>query len=311
MISFTSPVFNAWISALRLRTLCLATACTLLGSGVAFAVGCFDFPILILTVLTAIGLQLSANLANDLGDYQHGTDITGERVGPKRAVQSGLISVREMKTGIMIAVIFAAVSGCLLIYQAVKYLSIVQIAVFLFLGISAIIAALKYTAGNNPYGYRGWGDFFSFLFFGPVAVIGTYFLHVHVFDFHPVLPSVSMGLLTIAVLNVNNMRDIDNDRKSGKFTVPVCIGIKNAKRYHAALIIGACLCAVLYNLIYACAYWYQFAYLVVFIFLFRGLKNIIRTTDPESLDPYLKQTSILTLLFSILFSVCINPDLLI
>lgn len=298
--------FKTWISALRFRTLCLAIACTILGSGVAYASGTFDIPVFILTILTATFLQLLSNLANDLGDYRQGTDITGERVGPERAVQSGIISAGEMKIGIIIAMLISCICGGYLILHASTYLSAKQIILFFVLGIASIIAAVKYTAGKNPYGYMGLGDFFSFLFFGPIAVIGTYFLHTHTFDFRPILPALSMGFLTASVLNVNNMRDIENDKKSGKITIPVRIGLKNAKKYHAVLIIGAFLCAFGYGILYVHGHLYQLSYLAIFILFFIILKNIFKTSENKLLDPYLKQTSISTLIFSIIFSICIN-----
>lgn len=226
---------KSWISALRPRTLFLAVATALCGSGIAYSTDKFSTTIFILTILIATILQLLSNMANDLGDFQHGTDITGERVGPKRTVQSGAITPRQMKKGIVIAMVFAAIVGLLLVYIALQFMQIGYILTFLALGAACIIAAIKYTAGKNPYGYKGLGDIFSFTFFGLVSVVGTYFLHTHVVDFQPWLPAIGLGFLTVAVLNLNNMRDIDNDRKSGKITIPVRIGIKNAKRYHAFL----------------------------------------------------------------------------
>lgn len=176
---------------------------------------------------------------------------------------------------------------------------------FLLLGVACIIAAIKYTAGKNPYGYKGMGDIFSFIFFGLVSVIGTYFLHTHIIDFRPWLPAIGLGLLTVAVLNLNNMRDLDNDKKSGKITIPVRIGIKRAKIYHASLTIGALLCFLLYSLTYA-THWYQYIYLLSFIIFIKLLTNIFRITENRLLDPYLKYTSMSTFILSICFSICIN-----
>lgn len=296
---------KSWISALRPRTLFLAGATALCGSGIAYSTGLFSIPVFILTILIANILQLLSNMANDLGDFQHGTDITGERVGPQRTVQSGAITPSQMKKAIMIAIAAAAVVGALLIYIALQFLDWKYIVLFFLLGAGCIIAAIKYTAGKNPYGYKGFGDIFSFTFFGPVAVVGTYFLHTHSFDFMPWLPAIGLGFLTIAVLNLNNMRDMDNDRKSGKITIPVRIGLKNAKLYHAFLTIGALLCFLIYAIVYATE-WYQYIFLLCFILFFKLLADIFRIYENRLLDPYLKYTSMGTFVLSVCFCVCIN-----
>jgi len=294
-----------WISALRPRTLFLAVSTSLCGSGIAYSTGKFNISICILTMLIATILQLLSNMANDLGDYQHGTDITGERVGPKRAVQSGAITSSQMKRGIMIAVIAAFIVGGILIYEALKFMPVWIIVLFLFLGLLSIIAALKYTAGKNPYGYKGLGDIFSFVFFGLVSVIGTYYLHTHTLDFRPLFPSIGMGLFTVSVLNVNNMRDMDNDMKSGKITVAIKLGIKKAKQYHILLVLWGMICFICYNLIYSDK-WYQYLYMISFVLFFFILKGIVKTKDKGLLDPYLKYTSMTTFLLSLLFVICIN-----
>lgn len=299
------PSVKSWISALRPRTLFLATATALCGSGIAYSTGKFSISVLILTILIANILQLLSNMANDLGDYQHGTDITGERIGPKRTVQSGAITPKQMKTAIFIAIGAAAVVGILLIYIALQFMELKYILLFLLLGIACIIAAIKYTAGKNPYGYKGWGDIFSFFFFGPVSVVGTYFLHTHTIDFMPWLPSIGLGFLTAAVLNLNNMRDIENDRKSGKITMPVRIGLNNAKIYHAFLSIGALVCFTIYSLLYA-GHWYQYVYLLCFFIFIKLLKDIFSITDNRLFDPYLKYTSMGTFILSVCFCICIN-----
>lgn len=296
---------SSWISALRPRTLFLAVATSLCGSSIAYSIDKFSIPVCILTLLIATILQLLSNMSNDLGDYQHGTDITGERVGPQRTVQSGAITPQQMKKGIYIAIAGAALTGAALIYIALQFMHPLYIFLFLLLGIMSIIAAIKYTAGKNPYGYKGFGDLFSFIFFGLVSVVGTYFLHTHTLDLRPWLPAIGLGLLTVAVLNINNMRDMDNDRKSGKITIPVRIGIANAKRYHALLSLGAMACFVGYSLLYASA-WYQYLYLLVFLLFAKMLINIFRITENRLLDPYLKYTSMGAFILSVAFSICIN-----
>ena len=184
-------------------------------------------------------------------------------------------------------------------------MSIKYILIFLLLGIASIVAAIKYTAGKNPYGYKGMGDIFSFTFFGLVSVVGTYFLHTHTIDFMPWLPAIGLGFLTVAVLNLNNMRDIENAKKSEKITIPVRIGIKNAKIYHAILTIGALACFIVYSAIYT-NQWYQYIYLLCFLIFIKLLIDIFRITENRLLDPYLKYTSMGTFVLSVCFSICIN-----
>ena len=297
--------FKSWISALRPRTLFLAVATALSGSGIAYSTSKFSLLVFILTIAIATILQLLSNMANDLGDYQHGTDITGERIGPQRTVQSGAITPTQMKRAIIIAIEMAAIVGVLLIYVALQFMELKYILLFLGLGLACIGAAIKYTAGSNPYGYKGLGDVFSFTFFGLVSVVGTYFLHTHVVDFMPWLPAIGLGLLTVAVLNLNNMRDVENDRKSGKITIPVRIGLKNAKIYHATLTFGAFACFIVYSVIY-CTHWYQYIYLFCFIIFIKLLINIFKIKENRLLDPYLKFTSMGTFVLSVCFSICIN-----
>lgn len=297
--------FKSWISALRPRTLFLAVATALSGSGIAYSTGTFSLLVFILTIAIATILQLLSNMANDLGDYQHGTDITGERIGPQRTVQSGAITPTQMKRAIIIAIGMAAIVGVLLIYVALQFMELKYILLFLGLGLACIGAAIKYTAGSNPYGYKGLGDVFSFTFFGLVSVVGTYFLHTHVVDFMPWLPAIGLGLLTVAVLNLNNMRDVENDRKSGKITIPVRIGLKNAKIYHAILTFGAFACFIVYSVIY-CTHWYEYIYLFCFIIFIKLLINIFKIKENRLLDPYLKYTSMGTFVLSVCFSICIN-----
>lgn len=296
---------KSWISALRPRTLFLAVATALCGSGIAYSSGKFSPLVFVLTLSIATILQLLSNMANDLGDYQHGTDITGERIGPKRTVQSGAITPQQMKRGIAVAILAAAVVGVSLIYIALQFMQLKYILIFLVLGVACIIAAIKYTAGKNPYGYKGLGDIFSFTFFGLVSVVGTYFLHTHIVGFMPWLPAIGLGFLTVAVLNLNNMRDIDNDRKSGKITIPVRIGILNAKRYHAFLTFGALGCFVAYSILYT-EHWYQYLYLLVFILFIKLLTDIFKIKENRLLDPYLKYTSMCTFVLSVCFCICIN-----
>lgn len=296
---------KSWISAFRPRTLFLAVGTAVCGSGMAYYAGHFSWLIFVLTVLIASILQLLSNLANDLGDFQHGTDTTGERLGPERAMQSGAVTYKEMKRAIYITLLLAALVGVALVYTALQFMSPIYIGVFLLIGLLAMVAAIKYTVGDNPYGYKGFGDIFSFIFFGPIPVVGTYFLHTHQLSFFSWLPAIGLGLLSAAVLNTNNMRDIDNDKNAGKITIPVRLGITKAKRYHACLILGTLFCFVAFNILYLTT-WYQCLYLLIFIVFLKILTDIFRIHDNQNLDPYLKYTSVTTFLLSCFFVFCLN-----
>lgn len=296
---------QAWLSAIRPRTLFLSAATTICGSGIAYTTGSFSVYISILTLLTATLLQLLSNMANDLGDFQHGTDTTGERVGPKRTVQSGAITPKEMKQGIIVAILASCLVGAALIYSALQFISLWVILLFLVLGVLSIIAAITYTAGNHPYGYIGLGDIFSFTFFGLVSVVGTYFLHTQELDFRPWLPAIGMGCFTVLVLNINNMRDIDNDIVSGKITIAARLGYAKARFYHAIVTLFGIGCFLAYSCLYA-DHWYQYLYLASSIFFFKILITIFKTEDKRQLDPFLKKTSIATLILGVTFAILSN-----
>lgn len=296
---------KVWISALRPRTLFLAVATTLCGSGIAYSEGFFNMKVCILTILTATFLQLLSNLANDLGDFQHGTDTTGERIGPTRTVQSGAITPKQMIRAIWITIILTGITGILLLEVVSNIIGLWYLILFLALGTASIIAAIKYTAGKNPYGYKGLGDIFSFFFFGPVSVVGTYFLHTAQLTFQPWLPAIAMGLFTAAVLNINNMRDMDNDKKSGKITLAGRLGKNGAKLYHTILTFVAIACFIAYSVLYSNGY-IQYLYMLFFIPYLLILVRIFKIEDKKQLDPYLKYTSMATFFLAVAFIVCIN-----
>lgn len=298
-------VIKAWISAFRPRTLFLAAAGVILGSGLAMHVDRFDLTTALLTLNTALLLQLLSNLANDLGDYVKGTDRTGERLGPTRSVQSGVIKPLEMKIGIGITALIAMASGLILLLRLFHTIGFAAIAVFLIVGSFSLLAALFYTLGSRPYGYMGLGDFFAFLFFGPIAVIGTYYLQAQTVDLRSLFPSIGMGILSTMILNVNNMRDIENDAKSAKLTIPVRIGIKNAKVYHVILMVIMFSSFLAYSWMYANTPLYRFAYVAVYAFQLLLLTQILKK-EGKDLDPYLRKTALSAFLIGVFFSICIN-----
>ena len=289
-----------WITAARPRTLPLAVASIIMGSALAAAREPFSWPVAILCVITAVLLQILSNLANDFGDSQHGADHT-KREGPARAVQSGAVSEKTMLVAITITAFLSAVSGLALLFSAFGSDVGGLFILFVLLGALAIIAAIAYTAGFKPYGYAGLGDISVLIFFGWIGVMGTYFLQTHRFDWVIMLPATCSGLLAVAVLNVNNIRDIESDRMAGKQTIPVRIGRKGARLYHWVLLTMAVSAAITYVLLSYSSLW-QFLFLIAVPLLFKNGLAVERTSSPLKLNPLLKQLSLVTLLFVLLFS---------
>lgn len=288
-----------WLKAFRLRTLPLSFSSVLLGSFLAAFEGAFALPVLIWALLTTLFLQILSNLANDFGDTVHGVDNQG-RVGPTRSVQSGEISLRQMKVAIVVFVLLSLFSGIALLFFATPNLGSGSFWFMFLLGIAAILAALKYTIGKKPYGYVGLGDFAVFLFFGPVGVLGTLFLHAgHMYP-PQWLPATAVGLFSTGVLNLNNLRDRVNDAAFGKKTLVVKLGADASLYYHALLIVGGMFLAVFFTLMQYRSPW-QWLFLLVFPLFIRGLVRVWQNREPYLLDPELKRLAIATLLFSLLF----------
>ena len=288
----------SWIKAFRLRTLPLALASILMGSFLAIYTDIYNWSVIILAIVTTLCLQILSNLANDYGDGIKGTD-NDNRVGPKRTIQSGEITPREMKIGIIIFIILSLLSGILLIIESLASNWDVGL-LFLVIGLLAIAAAIKYTIGSKAYGYSGMGDIMVFLFFGPVAVMGIYYLLTETVSFLFFLPAFTMGLLSTGVLNLNNIRDMKNDADSGKNTLALMLGYNNAKLYHYLLIIIALLFAVTFTLMNFNSIW-QFIYLIAYPVFIKDLISIGKIKENYALDPYLKKLAFSTLIFTLLF----------
>jgi len=284
----------AWISAARLRTLPLSISGILVGTALALPSNQFDVSIFWLAIATTLGLQILSNFANDYGDGVKGTD-NDERIGPMRALQSGVISGKEMKKGIILTSIVTAILALSLIYISFGKENFFLSLLFIGLGASAIIAAIKYTVGDSAYGYKGLGDIFVFLFFGIMSVLGSNFLMTKQLDVWLFLPAISIGLLSSAVLNLNNMRDELSDRNSKKMTLVVKGGKKFAKPYHFSLILLAFICMVIFlNLDTYSSYNWILLPLTAFIPLAIHLRKIYHYTDPKTLDPELKKVALST-----------------
>lgn len=292
---------KTWLHAARPRTLPLAFSSTLMGSFLAWHDKPFKWSVFILALLTTLFLQVLSNLANDYGDSVNGMDNM-HRVGPVRTVQSGAITKGGMLMGIIITSMMAFFSGLLLIAYGFNFNISIGGFIFLLLGIGALAAAIKYTVGKNPYGYMGWGDLFVFLFFGLTGVIGTYYLHTGTITLDIVLPASAVGLLSTGVLNLNNMRDIEGDARSGKRTLVVIIGSKSARLYHVFLITSSWLLLLIYTLFNYGALKELFYFMVLPIFIFH-LLNVFKTKTPRDLDPQLKKLAIATFLMVLIFGI--------
>ncbi|WP_413112758.1 1,4-dihydroxy-2-naphthoate polyprenyltransferase [Thaumasiovibrio sp. DFM-14] len=242
----SSSTLAIWLHAARPKTLPLAIASIVCGSAVANLDNQFSLTITLLAILTALLLQILSNLANDYGDTVKGTD-NDQRLGPRRGLQTGSISLSAMKKAIALNIALTAGSGLTLLLLATTNLQ--DLLSFILLGAFAIIASIAYTMGDKPYGYRGLGDLSVLIFFGWLGVAGTYYLQVGTIDMLILLPATACGLLAVGVLNINNLRDIDNDKACGKHTLVVRMGPRWGRAYHLVLLASAMLCFALFALI--------------------------------------------------------------
>ncbi len=290
-----------YIEAARLRTLPLSISGIIVGSFIAASQGFFNGLICVLALLTTVGFQIISNFANDYGDGIKGTD-NNDRVGPKRAIQSGVISPKQMLTAIKVSIAITFIIAILLIYISFKKEDLLNIAIFLILGIASIVAAIKYTVGKKAYGYSGLGDIFVFLFFGLLSVVGSYYLYTKQLNLELLLPAISIGCLSVGVLNLNNMRDRDSDIASNKNTLVVKIGEHSAKNYHYFLLVAAFITAIIY-VILNFQNFFQFLFVIAFIPILKHALVVYHNKIPKLLDPELKKLALSTFLFAILFGI--------
>lgn len=291
--------FKAWISAARLRTLPLSVSGIVVGSALGYR-NFLETNIFWLAIITTLGLQILSNFANDYGDGVKGTD-NEDRVGPQRALQSGAISKKEMYRGIVGTALITLGVAIALIYVSFGKENFFYSVFFFILGLTAITAAIKYTMGSSAYGYRGLGDLFVFIFFGLVSVVGCYFLFAKILNILAFLPAITIGLLSATVLNLNNMRDYHSDKKAGKNTLVVKLGVNRARTYHFALLIIAML-SMLGYLYFTYKTPMNFLFLIAYIPLLIHIRKVAKTNNSELLDPELKKIALTTFLLSILFS---------
>ncbi|OJX49889.1 MAG: 1,4-dihydroxy-2-naphthoate octaprenyltransferase [Flavobacterium sp. 38-13] len=301
-----------WVEAARLRTLPLSVSGIIVGSMYALAyptanvltpTEVFNWQLFGFAILTTLGLQVLSNFANDYGDGIKGTD-NEDRIGPKRAIQSGVISPQAMKRAIIITSVLTFISAVLLIYFAFGETNIGYSIFFLILGLLAIASAIRYTIGNTAYGYRGYGDLFVFVFFGLVSTLGVNFLYSKELDYKLFLPAIAIGFLSVGVLNLNNMRDEESDRKSGKNTIVVKIGGAKAKKYHYFLVISAMILVLVFAVLNNFQF-DQYIFVVAYFPLISHLITVYKNKDPKKLDPELKKLAISTFLLSVLLSLCL------
>jgi len=290
-------IIKNFIKAARLRTLPLSISGIILGGFLAMSDGLFNGVIFSLAILTTIGFQVISNFANDYGDGVKGTDAI--RIGEERMVSSGKISPKQMKKAILISVILTIIFALFLIYESFGLSNFGYSLLFFVLGIVSIVAAIKYTVGDLAYGYSGFGDIFVFLFFGLLSVLGSYFLFTKEIYFLLTLPAISIGLLSTAVLNLNNMRDYQNDKKSNKNTIVVKIGLKAAKRYHYSLLLLSFISAVSY-VVLTFTKTVQFIFLLAYIPLVIHALFVYNNKEELRLDAELKKVALSTFLFSVL-----------
>lgn len=289
-----------WILAARLRTLPLSLSGLLLAGFIAKSEGIFRNDIFFLSLLTTLAFQILSNFANDYGDAVKGTDAN--RIGEQRAVASGLITKGQMKVAIAIMVAISVICVGALLYVSFYPDNLNYIYIFFGLGIASILAAMAYTMGKKPYGYIGLGDVFVFLFFGILAVTGGEFLYSKSFQWEILLPAASMGCWSVAVLNLNNMRDVENDIKNNKITVASKLGFQKSKYYQMTLMTLPFVLSALYVTLspLKSGKMSGFVFLVLIFFANAIRRQIFAVKNPKDFDPFLKQVAMLALFFAVL-----------
>jgi 1,4-dihydroxy-2-naphthoate octaprenyltransferase len=287
-----------WIKAARLRTLPLSLAGIIMGGALSFCSN-FDSVIFWLCIATATAFQVLSNFANDYGDFAKGTD-NEDRIGPKRTMQAGLITKKEMKIALIITSAISLILGGYLSYLGTQLMETKFLILFLVFGIASVMAAIKYTVGKNAYGYSGMGDIFVFLFFGLLGVLGSKFLISGGIEWVDLLPAMSIGFFSVAVLNLNNMRDENNDKASNKNTLVVQLGLKKAKIYHYGALITGMIFLLIYSIINFSSMW-QVLFIIPFVLLIKHLILVKNTTENKAFDPELKKVALSTFFISILF----------
>ena len=286
-----------FISLLRLRTLPLGLAVILCGSALARGVENFSWLIFFLILITALSLQSLSNMANDYGDGIKGTDKNRAETAPKRIVGNNLAELKKFKNYLIIMVIWTIICGITLLTVATNSLG--QFVLFIILGFLALLAALTYTIGKYAYAYYGLGDISVLLFFGYLGVLGSYFLYGGSFNYFLLFPATGMGLLSVAVLNINNIRDIESDKLANKNTMAVRLGLEKAKKYQIILVsLG------FFNyLIFAIKDIKILSILIITPLIYKHLQRVIKGNNCELVGKELKAIVLIALFLNLLFFV--------
>ena len=288
---------KVWLKAVRLRTLPLSVSGILIGNSLCFEHPEFSGTLFVLMLFTAISFQIISNFANDYGDGVKGTD-NENRVGPKRVLQQGLLSRAILKKGIVIISLISLLLAFVLIFLAFGSNSWYYILIFIGLSFASVWAAIFYTVGNKAYGYYGFGDLFVFLFFGGVSVLGAYFVQLKTFSYPAILLSLMVGFLSVGVLNLNNMRDIDNDAFVGKRTLVVIMGAAIAKKYHLfLLIVSVSILVYVFSSVSIRFFWIPYLAIIPLMVHFI---SVLKNSEPKFFDPELKKLSLSIFFLSIL-----------
>ncbi|WP_419494720.1 1,4-dihydroxy-2-naphthoate octaprenyltransferase [Chryseobacterium bernardetii] len=303
-----------WIKAARLRTLPLSLSGIIMGAFIAKwrlyrEGGIWDWKIFALALLVTLLYQILSNYANDYGDGVKGTDAKRINEAEARAVASGKITAKQMKNAVILFSALSFIATIALLYVAFipEYMN--EFYIFIGLGVASILAAIGYTVGKKPYGYMGLGDVFVFIFFGLVSVCGSYFLFTKTFSWDILLPGTAIGMMSMAVLNLNNMRDIESDKLSGKNSFALRIGFKNAMIYEMILLQLPLILIFTFLAINGFLQEQNYYVFIVMILMFPLMKlrrNIMSVKEPKELDQYLKQVGIMTFVMAILTAAGLN-----
>ena len=283
---------NIWLSAARPKTLWASIAPVIIGTAMACSYAMVNWLTAIVTLLSAMLIQIATNFANDYYDHIHGVD-TRERLGPVRATASGLVPPRQMKWVFILTFILAFILGLYLIYRGGWPI--------LIIGLCSILFGILYTSGPYPLSYNGLGDIFVLIFFGPVAVGGTYYLQTLHISWPVILAGFSPGLISTALLTVNNLRDIHTDRKSGKRTLAVRFGERFSRLEYVLAIFIACFIPVVLIFLEP-AHSYVLGTILVFVLALPSIKAVLFREIDSRLNLVLAKTGVLLLLYSIIFS---------
>ena len=300
-----------WIKAARLRTLPLSLSGIILGSLMAKwklnAIGeSWDVWVFVMALVLTLLYQVLSNYANDYGDGVKGTDKKRIGEAEARAVASGKISAKQMRNAVILFSVLSLVFTVLLLYKAFFPGHIQAFYVIIGLGIACIFAAIGYTVGKKPYGYMGLGDIFVFVFFGLVSVLGSYYLFTKTFDWLMLLPATAVGLFSVAVLNLNNMRDIESDAESGKHTLALKMGFKRAMIYEIILLQLPLILILVYMMASEIRSYYAYIFIILFLPLMALRRRIMEVKQPKELDAYLKQVAIMCFAMSLLVGIGLN-----